>query len=160
MARVSPDQSRRILDPLGVLLRQVARLTGSLEEGEAISASQRVALAELFLSGPLRLNELAARMGVSPPTASRAVDALVGAKLVERVTDPDDRRALNIDLTARGRRAVDERTARAAAAFAPAAEALSHGERDELVRLLERMNEALSRPGASAPTPAPGPRRG
>ncbi len=65
MSRVSPDQSRRILDPLGVLLRQVARLTGSLEEGEATSASQRVALAELFLSGPLRLNELAARMGVS-----------------------------------------------------------------------------------------------
>jgi len=100
-----------------------------------------------FLGGeadPLRLNDLAARIGSSAPTASRAVDALDELGLVTRTTDADDRRAVRIELTEAGRRLVDERKARAATAFEPAVTALPAADREQLLRLLARLTDALS----------------
>ena len=57
------------------------------------------------MRGPLRLNDLADRMGTTAPTASRAVDALVELGLVERARRPGDRRAVQIDADARRARA-------------------------------------------------------
>jgi DNA-binding MarR family transcriptional regulator len=149
MSLTTESASSRILDPLGVLLRQLTRLTGGADDGPAMTATQRIALIEIFDAGPLRLTELTERMGTSAATASRAVDALVQLDLVARVPDPRDRRAVSIDLSTSGRELVEERKARAASAFAPAAAALTAGERAELVRLLEQMTNALvSRPDA------------
>ena len=53
-----------------------------------MTATQRLALFELVDQGPLRLNDLAVRMGTSAPTASRAVDALDELGLVDRKPDP------------------------------------------------------------------------
>jgi len=108
-----------------------------------MTATQRVALGELSDSGPVRLNDLAERMNVSPPTASRAVDVLHELGLVERVEDPADRRALNIDLTPAGKRMFAAHRRRAKQAFRPAAEALSQEERETLSRLLGKMADAL-----------------
>ncbi len=156
MGAVSRDESGRILEPLGVVLRRLTRLVGGADDGPPMTATQRIALVELFDEGPLRLNELAARMGTSAATASRAVDVLVQLRLVARATDAQDRRAVSIDLTAAGRTLVEERKRRAAVAFAPAVAALGLDERDELVRLLEQMTEALvSRPDASGPIRSP-----
>jgi len=132
-----------ILDQLGRLLRRLTRLTGGADDGPAMTATQRIALVELGEDGPLRLGELADRMGTSTPTASRAVDALEQLGLAKRAPSPADRRALSIELTATGRALLAERYARAGNAFAPAAEALTAEESRELVRLLERMTAAL-----------------
>jgi DNA-binding MarR family transcriptional regulator len=147
----------RILDPLGVLLRRLTRLAGTADEDTPLTATQRIVLIELYDAGPLRLNALAHLVGTSAATASRAVDALVHLDLVVRLTDPDDRRAVQIDLSPEGRRSVDERKARTAGAFAPAVAALDRAEQGELVRLLELMTDALeiSRSDASAPTRSP-----
>jgi DNA-binding MarR family transcriptional regulator len=161
MGRTSHTDAARILEPLGVFLRRLTRLTGGADDGPAMTATQRIALIEIFDGGPLRLSDLAECMGTSAATASRAVDHLVHLALVERLPDEHDRRALSIDLTASGRKLVAERKQRAAAAFAPAAAALDPDERRELVRLLEQMAEALlNRPDASAPTRSPARRRG
>ena len=69
----------------------------------------------------LRLNELAERIVTSPPTASRAVDALVSLGFVERVPDPRDRRAVQIRVTDYGRDGVAERVAASAKRSARAA---------------------------------------
>ena len=151
----------RVLDPLGVLLRRLTRLAGSGEDEAPLTATQRIVLIELHDAGPLRLNALARLIGTSAATASRAVDMLVQMGLVVRLTDPDDRRAVQIDLSPDGRRSVDERKARIADAFAPAVAALDRSEQRELVRLLELMTDALaSRSDASAPTRSPVPPRG
>lgn len=161
MRSMSSAETGRILEPLGVLLRRLTRLTGGADDGPAMTATQRIALIELHGEGPLRLNALAERIGTSTATASRAVDALVHLGLVGRVPDPQDRRAVQLDLSPDGRVLVDERKARAAEAFAPAVAALNATERRELVRLLEAMADALvSPPGASATTPSPARRRG
>jgi DNA-binding MarR family transcriptional regulator len=49
------------------------------------------------------VGDLAELFGVSLPSMSRAVDALVKKKLATRVEDPDDRRARQVRITARGK---------------------------------------------------------
>ncbi len=142
VGNASPE-TRAILDRLGRLLRELTRRTGGADDGPAMTASQRIALVELGEDGPLRLGDLADRMGVSAPTASRAVDALEHLGVASRSPAPADRRALSIALTETGRALLDERYARAAAAFEPAAAALSDDERRALLELLERMTAAL-----------------
>ena len=52
---------------------------------------------------PWQVSDLAERFGVSVPSMSRAVDALVKAKLATRVEDPDDRRVRRVQITAKGK---------------------------------------------------------
>jgi DNA-binding MarR family transcriptional regulator len=143
----APDTTA-LLEQLGHLLRQLTRLTGGADDGPPMTASQRIALVELGQEGPLRLRDLAQRMGTSMPTASRAVDALEALGLATRAPERTDRRALRIELTPAGRTLLDDRLARAAVAFEPATAALSGPERGELLALLQRMTDALSRPRA------------
>lgn len=56
---------------------------------------------------PLRLGELASRLDVEAPHVSRQIQRLEKAGYVERVSDPDDRRAQLVRPTASGRRAVE-----------------------------------------------------
>jgi DNA-binding MarR family transcriptional regulator len=140
--------SAEILDQLGRLIRGITRLTGGADDGPAMTATQRIALIELADAAPLRLNDLADRMGTSAPTASRAVDALDDLGLVTRAIDPADRRAVRVELTKAGRALVDDRKARSAEAFQDAADSLSPEERTTLLRLLERMADSISRPRA------------
>jgi DNA-binding MarR family transcriptional regulator len=139
-----PPDPTEILDELGRLLRQLTRLAGGADEsGPAMTATQRIALVELGAEGPLRVNDLAHRMGTSAATASRAVDALETLRLVTRAPEAGDRRALSIDLTPAGRRLLEGRLRRAAKAFEPAIAALTAPERHTLLALLERMTSAL-----------------
>src|SRR5437016_1320071 len=128
------DETVDLLMAFSRLIRNLTRLTGGADEGPSMTATQRLALFELGDGGPLRLNDLADRMGVSPPTASRSVDALHELGLVERVPDPRDRRALRIDLSPAGKVLLAERKEKAEAAFAPAVAALSDSERQTLSR--------------------------
>jgi DNA-binding MarR family transcriptional regulator len=134
------DPAREVLRELSLLIRHLARISGGAEDDTPLTGTQRLALYELFTGGPMRLNDLAARLGVSAPTASRAIDALVEVGLVDRLRDPDDRRALRLGLTAAGQARASEREVRVATAFAPALEALSASERDQLVGLLARLS--------------------
>jgi DNA-binding MarR family transcriptional regulator len=138
------DPGERILEELSRLIRQLSRISGGPDDGPAMTARQRLALFELVDSGPLRLNDLAQRMGASAPTASRAVDALDELGFVERHPDPTDRRAITIELTDDGRRTVEERKARVYAAFRPAAAALAPADREQLADLLARLAAQLS----------------
>jgi len=140
---VLKGDATRILDELSRLVRQLSRLSGGPEEGPPLTATQRLALFELVDQGPVRLNDLAARMGASAPTASRAVDALDELGLVDRKPDPADRRALQLDLTPEGRRSVEERKARVLEAVRPAVAKLTAAEREQLASLLARLADEL-----------------
>lgn len=76
-------------------------------EESGLSMTQCKALLELGGLGdqpqPWQVSDLAERFGVSVPSMSRAVDALVKAKLATRVEDPDDRRVRRVQITAKGK---------------------------------------------------------
>jgi DNA-binding MarR family transcriptional regulator len=139
----SPDETRQILEGISAVTRQLARASGGPDEGPPMTSTQRLALFETAVGGPLRLSELAERMGITAPTASRAVDGLVELGLLERLPDPADRRAVSIDVTAPGRARVEERMALAAAALEPAVAALSAQDRARLAALLARLADAI-----------------
>ncbi|HET9153665.1 MAG TPA: MarR family transcriptional regulator [Solirubrobacterales bacterium] len=80
-------------------------------EETGLSMTQCKALLELGGLGASpqawHVSDLAELFGVSVPSMSRAVDALVKAKLATRVEDPEDRRVRRVKITAKGKRIVD-----------------------------------------------------
>jgi len=108
----------------------VGRLARKLRDHSpsGLTPTQLSALANIDEYGPLRLTALAAREAIAPPTASRAVDGLVGHGLVTREPDPDDARStilrvspLGDEFLARWRQSRDALLAARLAAFDPAA---------------------------------------
>src|SRR3954453_1390055 len=72
--------------------------------GAQISAHQVSILDHLDADAPTMIGDLAAHMGVPPPTMSIAVGRLVNEGYVTRVLDPVDRRKVMIRLTDAGAR--------------------------------------------------------
>ena len=136
-----------LVNELELLFSLLAR-TGTGGDGPALTSTQRVVLIELVSAGPLRLGALAARIGASDPTVSRAVDGMVAGGIVERRPDPDDRRAVLLVATAGGRAWVERRRKEAAAALAAALERMPADERTEIVRLVAALNDRLRDSGA------------
>jgi len=136
-----------LVNELELLFSLLAR-TGTGGDGPALTSTQRVVLIELVSAGPLRLGALAARIGASDPTVSRAVDGMVAGGIVERRPDPDDRRAVLLVATAGGRAWVERRRKEAAAALAAALEGMPADERAEIVRLVAALNDRLRDSGA------------
>lgn len=68
-----------------------------------VSVTQCRALEHLTEAGPLTLNALAAALYLEKSTASRVVSGLEAGGYASRAQDPDDRRALRLDITPDGR---------------------------------------------------------
>lgn len=80
-------------------------------EDSGLSMTQCKALLELGGLGqaaePKQVSDLAETFGVSVPSMSRAVDALVKGRLATRVEDAEDRRVRRVEITAKGKELVD-----------------------------------------------------
>ncbi|HEY5707930.1 MAG TPA: MarR family transcriptional regulator [Solirubrobacterales bacterium] len=102
-ARISALLRHLFLYDRGNLLRVI--------EESGLSMTQSKALLELGGVGEAtearQVGDLAEALGVSVPSMSRAVDALVKKRLATRVEDPEDRRVRRIAITARGKKLVD-----------------------------------------------------
>lgn len=83
----------RLIEECGLSMTQCKALLELGGLGQASEAKQVSDLAETF--------------GVSVPSMSRAVDALVTEKLATRVEDPEDRRVRRVEITAKGRELVE-----------------------------------------------------
>jgi DNA-binding MarR family transcriptional regulator len=137
-----------LVDRLEQLFSLLARTDAGADAGPALTSTQRVVLIELVSAGPLRLGALAARIGASDPTVSRAVAGMVAAGIVERNADPDDRRAVLLAATAAGRGWVKRRRDEVAAALADALGRMPAEGEPQLVSLLGSLNDELRAAGS------------
>jgi DNA-binding MarR family transcriptional regulator len=87
--------------------------------------------------------DLARRADVSRPTVTRLLDGLVRDGLVSRRADPDDGRARRVELTAAGRRLLQEVTPAHARRLSQLTRLLGDEDRRHLERLLERLRAGL-----------------
>jgi DNA-binding MarR family transcriptional regulator len=71
-------------------------------DGIELTLAQVDAL-EAVAHGDVRMNELAAKLGIDPSTATRSIAPLVDLELVDRFVDPDNRRFVILRCTERGR---------------------------------------------------------
>ena len=108
-------------DGTGELATEIRLLVGRLarrlrQEGTAgLTPSQLSALASVERLGPLQLGDLARVESVAPPTLTRAIARLEDQGLLRRHPDPADGRAVLVETTPAGRRALrDLRRARTA----------------------------------------------
>jgi DNA-binding MarR family transcriptional regulator len=90
----------------------------------------------------MRLTEIAAELGVTKPTASDAVAALVQKELVEKTRSPEDRRAIAVTLTGQGRRQAWQAMHWSDFLF-DAFDALSDTERRTMLRALSKVLYSL-----------------
>jgi DNA-binding MarR family transcriptional regulator len=140
-ATTAEQLSLAIEDLVMLLIRQ--RDDVADVESSSLTTTQRLALTLIEDDGPLRLHALAELMGTSDPTASRTVDGLERARLVARVRDPSDGRAVSISSTVRGRELVAARRRRLVAALDDGLAALDATAGERLVDLLLELNQIL-----------------
>ena len=135
---------------LAVRLRLViARTARRLRQqaGEGLSPSQAAALATIDRHGPLTPSELATRERIQRPTATRVIARLEEAGLVDRTSDPDDRRSCLVGIAPEGRRLLARVRTRKDAYLARRLRDLDADERATLGRaaaILERVLEENS----------------
>jgi DNA-binding MarR family transcriptional regulator len=135
------------LDVVVRLRAAVARLARLLRQQDPsdFGPTLTAALFTIANEGPLTLGDLAAMEQVAPPTITKAVDKLEARGLVERVTDPSDRRVRQVAVTLAGRQHLDAARSRRTEWLVAQLERLTD---DELARLgaavdvLERLTVA------------------
>ncbi len=107
-----------------------------------LSAPRLSALSVLVFGGPMRIGALAGVEQVEPPTMTRLADGLERDGYVNRLPDPQDRRAVVVRATPEGTRVLHRARAQRVAALATDLRALSARELAALaegVEVLERL---------------------
>jgi DNA-binding MarR family transcriptional regulator len=138
---------------LRAVVGKLSRRLNSLARGSGLTPSQLSALGVVARQGPLRLSELAEIESVNPTMLSRVVAALDEAGLVRRRTDPDDRRAGLLEVTASGRRTHDRLRAERGRVLTAGLERLNPTDVvaiETALPALEALIEALARRDGSA----------
>jgi DNA-binding MarR family transcriptional regulator len=149
MELVEYEDPGQLADLLQRLTRRLRRAQADRLAPLGLTPAQERALRIVTRSEePLRMTELADRLGIVPRSVTTVIDALEQAGLVRRETDPRNRRAIRLHLTDRGRAVRDDmREARRRAAedlFAP----MSAEDRKTLAELLSLLDE--DSPGRAA----------
>lgn len=149
MSRASAAQLAAAIERLGLtLVRQRSRM--DQHEPTPLTVTQRLALTVIVDEGPLRLGELAERMGTTEPTATRTVDSLTAADLVRRTPHPDDRRGVLIDATKQGTRLLAHRRQRLLELLESGLAEMPDDDQERLADLLDELNELMTPETAEA----------
>ncbi|GAA2103275.1 MarR family transcriptional regulator [Microlunatus panaciterrae] len=123
-----------VLNASRLLVAVSARSIASVDE--TITIAQFRLLVVLQMHGPLKSSTLADHLDVNPSTATRMLDRLVSADLVDRRANPDSRRELLISLTTKGERVVAQVTDKRRSEISNIVRRMPAETRTELVRAL------------------------
>lgn len=134
-----------VVDLLDAINRRI-RATARQELGPlGVTPAQARALRVLGRSDPpLRMSELADRLGIARRSATSVVDDLADRGLVERHHDGADRRAVTAQPTSAGRALLEELDARRRGAAARTISGLPHRDLTALRDLLRRLDRLPS----------------
>ncbi|WP_371405351.1 MarR family transcriptional regulator [Kribbella sp. NBC_00662] len=124
----------------GRVAQQAMEATGLALDRPAMTILLTLSMAE----GPLRVGEIADRMQVVGPHVTRQVQALEHRGLVQRVTDPNDRRASLIEPTRTGTEAANRYTSTITDWFREVVADWPTNDRTELNRLLTKLTNDIA----------------
>ena len=93
-----------IAEEVAALMPMIARriLLGFFQT-VSITQTQIFTIITIAEGAPIRLSELSQKLNISAPTVTGIVDRLEKLAYVRRIPDREDRRAINVDLTPKGR---------------------------------------------------------
>jgi DNA-binding MarR family transcriptional regulator len=139
-----PRHREEIADRLHSVAIHLLRRVRVQDVASGLSPARLSALSVIVFGGPVSLRKLAEAEQVRPPTASRIVDALETAGLVRRRTNQQDRRAVLIEATPKGRTLLHQGRQRRVKLLASDLGRLSPAEMANLDRSLQAIQKMLS----------------
>ncbi len=95
----------KIAEEIATLMPMIARriLLGFFQSVD-ITQTQIFTIMTLAEQSPVRLSNLSEKLHISAPTVTGIVDRLEKLGYVKRIPDSKDRRAINVDLTPKGKK--------------------------------------------------------
>ncbi|MBG0777276.1 MAG: winged helix-turn-helix transcriptional regulator [Desulfovibrionaceae bacterium] len=142
-AQLDAGADRVLTDVLVEFYEKLSSWEHGVVRGKGVTLPQMHAVEILGAQGPLRMKELAGRMGVTTGTMTVVVDKLEARGLAERRRDARDRRVVFVELTARGSEYFAEHDRQHRRLTAEITAALEPGEAAILAALLAKAVRAL-----------------
>lgn len=139
------DPSRQLEFLLAEVVRLQLRVYNGRFRATGLNQSQVAALIHLDRVEELSQTDLAQRLGMQKAAAGTLIDGLEGKGLVERERSRDDRRLQLVSITEAGRRLVGEVDRMGEALGTALRQGISREERTQLVSILQRLRQNLSR---------------
>ena len=134
-----PDPTEDLALALVELYERLSSWEHAAVRGTGLTLPQMHCLEILGAAGPLRMKELAERLGVTTGTLTALADRLEQAGCVERCPDPGDRRAVRLRLTDLGRERFAEHHALHLSLTRSLAQGLTPAQAAALARSLREM---------------------
>jgi len=136
-------EGKRILDSIRQLVRALRLFDREAQAKYGLSAAQMFILHALDKDQVLSLNELSARTATDQSSASVVVQRLVDAGYVTRETRKDDRRHIEIRLTAKGRTVTRRSPPPAQHKILTAVEAMTPRNRKAFAKMLDEFVDSI-----------------
>lgn len=140
------ERKTEVADRLHSAAIHLLRRAAEEDRAAGVSRARLSALSVVVFRGPLTLGELAATEGVRSATMSGIVNGLERDGLVRRRPHGRDRRAVNIEATAAGRRLLDRARAARIERVASRLADLGPDELETLARAAELLDTRFSPP--------------
>jgi DNA-binding MarR family transcriptional regulator len=150
------EQSAELAERLRAAIQQLLPELRAQGMQSQLTPSRLAALAALSVHGPLRISDLATRMGIALSTVSRMVDLLDGFGWIEREADPKDQRATLIALNDTGRALLDSTRRQAATRLAERIDRLTADHQHALHDALPALESLSAQRPAEPPGEPPG----
>jgi DNA-binding MarR family transcriptional regulator len=152
-ATPSPATGRQLLAGFAHLRKGLRQwLLANMPAGGGMTVPRASLLLGLTLkSEPAGMSELGESLGMSPRNMTVLVDGLEKDGLVRRVSHPHDRRVKLVELTQAGRQVAEQELGPSQLAAAALFDQFTPEERDELLRLLEKVADSLRERGIAVP---------
>ncbi|WP_062287711.1 MarR family winged helix-turn-helix transcriptional regulator [Demequina phytophila] len=127
---------------LGIVARSLAP---ALSE---VTVPQFRVLVVLSTAGPLRMGDLAERIGIHPSTLTRTVERLQHGGWITRAESPESRREVRVDLSESGAELVSTVTERRRALLHEVLDSVAPEDREAVRRGMEAFARAAGEPDA------------
>jgi DNA-binding MarR family transcriptional regulator len=151
-ATITDPDVRATLDAFRHIV-QALRGGGRTRGAARVSPAQLFALQQIAAHPQASVNDIAARTFTHQSSVSVVIQRLVDARLVVKVPTDQDRRRMNLALTARGRRLLDRAPRSVQADLVAALSRLPAGDRRTLARLMTTVARAVTPQSARGRAP-------
>lgn len=148
---ITPNDDLSLARGVLAVMPRFGRIAWHAAQQCGMASPERGRLLWVIGDKPVRAGLVAQQLKLSAGAVTELVEGLVGEGLVRRATDPDDRRAVVLALTAEGRRVRERYELAASSALAVVLGRLSPPQRRRLRATFADLNAAFTAADSAAP---------